>query len=364
MILSKSNVVHYLLEQGLLAWESVVDGDVMVAEVTRRNRNFKVIRRAAQGYFVKQIRNWDPQAIAALAGEAACYRVARSGPEHAALGALVPRDFLYDAQRHVLVSELLADGETLSDYYRRLNAFPPEPARLLGGLFGRLHGDAAPLDAREAAMFHRQVPWILSAHQHGTSLFGAFSAANAQLLTIVQGYPDFERTLDELRQDWHAGSLMHGDFKWDNCVVYRDPSGNGAVALKVVDWELADIGDARWDLGALLSAYVSFWVLSMSASGELLPAQFAATAQYPMERMQPSVRAFWDAYVAARGLDPASASALLAQSVKFGAARMIQTAYEYMQNSAQIAPNALLLLQVSFNLLRDPQDAVTNLLGL
>ena len=34
MILSKSNVVHYLLEQGLLALESVVDGDLMVVDVT------------------------------------------------------------------------------------------------------------------------------------------------------------------------------------------------------------------------------------------------------------------------------------------------------------------------------------------
>ena len=43
---------------------------------------------------------------------------------------------------------------------------------------------------------------------------------------------------------------------------------------------------------------------------------------------------------------------------------MIQTAYESMQYSPQIMSNALCLLQVSFNILRDPQEAVTHLLGI
>jgi hypothetical protein len=365
MILSKSNVVHYLLEQNLLALDSVVDGDLMIVDTTRRNRNFKIIRRKAQGYFVKQIQNWDPQTVAGLAIEATCYRVARNGPPSAAIAHLVPRDFLYDSQRHVLVTELFAQGESLSDHHRRLNAFPLEPARQLGTLFGRFHRDeGAPFgDQRETAAFRRQVPWILSAHQHGTQLFSALSAANAQLLQIVQSYPDFQRALDELRQEWRSDQLTHGDVKWDNCVVYPATSGT-ALALKVVDWELADLGDQRWDLGALLQAYISFWVLSMRMSGELLPAQFADTAQYSIESMQPAIRAFWQSYVDARELDRPAAAALLTLSMKFGAARMIQTAYEYMQYSPRISPNALCLLQVSFNILKTPSQAVTDLLGL
>ena len=366
MILSKSNVVHYLLEQGLIALDSVVDGDLMVADATRRNRNFKIIRRQAQGYFVKQIQNWDQQTIAGLAGEATCYRLALNAPKLTALARLVPRDFLYDSQRHVLVTELLADGETLTDHHRRLNAFPVEPARLLGELFGGLHNEEPGSlgNSPEAAVFRRQIPWILWAHQHGTHLFTTLSAANSQLLQIVQRYPEFQRTLDELRQAWQPDRLMHGDIKWDNCVVYPDKLAGGALALKAVDWELADIGDLRWDLGALLQSYISFWVLSMQMSGEIPPAQLAETAQYPIEKMQPSIRAFWTSYVKVRALDRDTASALLALSMKFGAARMIQTAYEYMQFAPQISPNALCLLQVSFNILKEPSEAVTHLLGL
>jgi hypothetical protein len=198
MILSRSNVVHYLLEQGLVGLESVVDGDLVVADATRRNRNFKIIRRSQQGYFVKQIGTWDPPAVATLGAEATCYRLARTAPEFAVLASLVPRDFLYDSQRHVLVTELLADSESLTDYHRRLNSFPIETARLLGTQFGRLHREPMPsLAGRpEAAGLRRQLPWVLSAHQHGTNLFAALSGANAQLLQIVQSYPDFQRTFD------------------------------------------------------------------------------------------------------------------------------------------------------------------------
>jgi aminoglycoside phosphotransferase (APT) family kinase protein len=155
---------------------------------------------------------------------------------------------------------------------------------------------------------------------------------------------------------------MHGDVKWDNCVVYRTPAPDGPLTVKVVDWELADLGDARWDIGALRQAYISFWVMSMRLGGDMLPAQFESTAQYPIEAMQPSARAFWHAYIEARGLERSAAQAMLVASMKYGAARMIQTAYESMQFSPQILPNALCLLQVSFNILKAPQEAVTQLL--
>src|SRR5206468_4179248 len=119
--------------------------------------------------------NWDPQTVSTLASEAMCYRLARSGPPFAPLAALAPRDFLYDPQRHVLVTELLPENESLSDHHRRLNVFPADTARLLGGLFGRLHRDPVPIEGRpEAAAFRRQPPWILAAgHQASTNLFGA-----------------------------------------------------------------------------------------------------------------------------------------------------------------------------------------------
>jgi hypothetical protein len=370
MILSRSNVVDYLLDQGLLTPDAVVDGDLIISDATRRNRNFKVMRGAQQGYFIKQIQAWDPQTVATLAAEATCYRLAREMPELSTLAEIVPHDCLYDRQRHVLVTDLLPEAESLMDHHRRLNGFPPELARLLGMQFGRLHRQPMPaLEGRpEASAFRRQPPWALSSHQ-GANMFRDLSGGSSRLLQIIQNYPDFQRTFDEMRADWRITHLMHGDLKWENCVVYPQgpfPHGaaDGALATKIVDWELSDLGDPSWDIGGLLQSYICFWVLTMRFDADLPPAQIEQTSPYPIEGMQPSIQAFWAAYIAELQLDRLAAEVLLIRSVKYGAARMIQTAYESMQYAPQILPGTLGLLQVSFNILKDPRKAATQLLGL
>ena len=146
--------------------------------------------------------------------------------------------------------------------------------------------------------------------------------------------------------------------KWDNCVVYRANGDGEELGFKIVDWELADIGDRRWDVGAILQAYLSFWIMSIPVNSEMSPAQFVELAQYPLEDMQPAIRAFWKAYLETLQLEGPEAAQLLETCVQYGAARMIQTAYEYMQFSPQITPSALYLLQVSLNILKSPKEAI------
>src|SRR5215510_409293 len=110
MILTRNNLIDYLLERGLLSFESVVDGSVMVVEASRRNRNFKVVRKDNHpGYFVKQIKEWEPQSIATLQCEATCYWLAQNDANlsDTELVDLMPRYHLYDSARHTLVTELL-----------------------------------------------------------------------------------------------------------------------------------------------------------------------------------------------------------------------------------------------------------------
>src|SRR5215475_4720191 len=114
MVLTTQNIVHYLLERGLLSRESVVDGDLWIVETTRRNRNYKVIRRQAPGYFVKQVQNVDQQAIASLRCESSCYWLAKNDPAFAALSPLLPGYHDFDAAANVLILDLLDGSESLS----------------------------------------------------------------------------------------------------------------------------------------------------------------------------------------------------------------------------------------------------------
>ena len=67
MFLTAYNLPHYLMSKGLISAQSVVDGDFVLAEAGRRNRNFKVMRRQQPGLFVKQIKSMEAQAITTIA---------------------------------------------------------------------------------------------------------------------------------------------------------------------------------------------------------------------------------------------------------------------------------------------------------
>ena len=363
MLLSANTVTHYLIERGLVSLDTVVDGDLIVVESSSRNRNFKIILKSSPGFFVKQAQQWDSQATGLLQREASCYWLAANDPGFASLASHVPHFELYDPARRILVMELLPDGENLRDYHRRLAAFPLTVAAHLGQIIGTYHQTIL-LSAAEhanAAAFPRTIPWILSAHRLGESPTQTFGAANQQILTIINQYADFHKYLDALREQWRFDSFIHGDMKWENCIVYQR---NGELQVKVIDWETADLGDPCWDVGAILQAYLIFWIMSMPIQGTLPPAEYLSMTPYPIEAMQPAIRAFWLAYVRSRNLAGVEQQDILHLSMRYAAARMLQTAFEYMVYSPQITTNALSMLQVSLNILSDTQNAVKDLLNL
>ena len=113
MLLTSTNLCHYLLARRIISKDTVVNAAFVAIDVSRRNRNFQVFCGAQGGYFVKQIQSWDPQSVAMLQSEAACYWLARHDDAFAGLAALTPEFHAYDVARHVLITGLLADSENL-----------------------------------------------------------------------------------------------------------------------------------------------------------------------------------------------------------------------------------------------------------
>jgi hypothetical protein len=366
MFLTLKNVVPYLLECGLVHPETIVNGEVMIVATPRRNLNFKIVRKRGEGLFVKQIQVWNAQTSAEMQREAACYWLPGQDEAFEALRTMVPKYKHYDSARAILITELLPDGENLSDYHRRLGNFPVEAGEALGSALASYHRITNEKLAgnKHLAMFPKMPPWILSVHQTRPGLFNDLSKGNAQMIGVVQQYPDFQRTLDHLRVEWQTTSLIHGDMKWDNCIVEKPADSGSSFTLRVVDWELADIGDAAWDAGAIFQAYLSWWIFSINAPAGMPPAQSLHLARYRIESMHPAIRRFWESYCEAMGLTGADAGKWLERSVRYAAARMIQTVYEHAQQASQLAASGLCLLQVSMNILLRPQEAICELLAL
>jgi hypothetical protein len=366
MLLDSNSVVYYALQKGFLGIDSVVDGDLIVVEAPRRNRNFKLKQQHHSGLFVKQVQQLDPQAMATLKRESACYSMAWETPELATLTKLLPKFRTYDPIRHVLVLELLTGYETLVEYHYRLGAFPVEVATVLAKGLGAYHKEAwEKLEKTpRASLFPKAAPWALSIHLQQPEWFQSLSAANVRLLQIVKQYQQFASILDSLRAQWHFGSLIHGDMKWDNCLIHAGSDNNGTPELKIVDWEMADLGDPLWDVAALLQAYLSHWIISMPINPGATIEQNMAASAWPLETIQLPMRALWHTYRDVAAISQKEIRPLLLRTIRYAAARMIQTAYETLSFATHVNANALYLLQVSMNVLLNPEEAREELFGI
>ena len=353
--MNKNDLVHYLLERGLLDRRAVVDGDVMVVEGARRHHNYSVVRREGTGLFVKQMQPDQPFSAQTLQKEAACYVMMESDPALAEIHAIMPRFRAYDPDRHILVLELIGDSENLSEHHRRVNGFPEEIARRIGELLARYHNVSSRelLPRASSAIFQGQPPWILSFHLMPRGSVQNLSAANGQFMSILQSYPDFGQALDRLRMAWRHNALMHGDMKFDNVVV-------GTDSMHVVDWELADVGDCAWDTSSILQAYLSWWISTLAQIPSDTPTD---AAQYPLETIQPAIHAFWDTYTSSRGMSAREADAELERAVAYAGARMLQTVYESMAWAPALTQHAVWQVQACMNILKEPRAAATDLLG-
>lgn len=358
--------VPYLLERKLIGPEAVVDGGLTVRSAARRNRNLRV-ETPAGGYLIKQPDDPTLGGHHTLRAEAAFYSFCQQEPAVAAARGVVPNCVYYDPERALLALELLPAAVPLWHRFWAGGpaAFPHDVGRRLGGALGAVHRAFAAsgvLADPRLAWLSAATPWVMSVHQPGPELLATISPANYLTLRILQTQGELSTALDRLRALWAPTTLVHGDVKSDNILVDPpDPAGAGG-AVRLVDWELVQRGDPAWDLAGVLQDTVLFWISGMNlAAGD--PAAMAATAGFPWDVLRAYLRAVWAGYKQAAGLAPEAADELLTRAVAFSGARLVQTAYETAAVANAMPAQAVLLLQVSANLLADPGSAQVQFYG-
>lgn len=346
---------------------AIVDGDYAVVDSARRNRNLKVIYGGG-GYVIKQPDRSAEQSERTLRTEGAFYRLCRDDERAAPVRAHIPRLVAQQPEDGLLVIELLEHAVPLWALYAESEppVFPVEPAARLGRALGTLHATfrrPAFDDAPALQSLPTHAPWILWVHRPGPAILEQLSAANLQTLKIVQQQVGLAVHLDALRRDWRIETLLHGDVKSDNVLVWRRAEDAG-VELRLVDFELIQRGDPAWDVGGALADFLLFWIASIPLDARRRPDEMLAEARYPLSSLQPAVRALWSHYRREAGLEPAVAGEFLARAVRSCAARLIQTAYEQSQEAPALSNPAVALLQVAVNTLADPEGAQLHLFGL
>ncbi len=334
-------------------------------------------RGSGGSLFIKQPPILDDFEAAYLHREAACYQLAHSGSAPT-LARLLPRWLDYDIARPCLVIELLP-GSSLTEFLEQLDTCPPDLSRLLGEGLATYHAVsvfelAQQVEPPESPIFPRKTPWILRLHQ-ADNAGPVTTGGTIAMVDFLRSRPELTAQIEQLNASWRFDSLIHGDMKWDNCIILPTqedtaPQGDAAQQgdaeprLYFVDWELADISDAAWDVGSLLQAFLLSWILSMKAPTGTNPDQLPEYAQVPLRQLQPSALALWHAYCQGRGWNVADARPQLQRTFRHAGARLLQSAYEHLMQVPEMTGQGIVMLQTAADMLHDPDQSAAELLAL
>jgi aminoglycoside phosphotransferase (APT) family kinase protein len=356
-VLDLADVATYLIDRKLLSPSAVVDGGLRVVDVSRRNRVFMVTGELDRCFVLKLPGEAGDRGVVR---EAAVLERLRSADGAGKLASRLPAVVAYDNVAGVLILEATPDAPDLVRHHAR-GRFSCGLAREAGRVLALLHAipptvlsGLAPLDPT----------WILRVHRPDLDTLRTLSAASVELVRTIQGSEELCTRLDKLLASWRVESVIHGDVRWDNWLALRGRDSTRRTRLVLIDWEMSGPGDPGLDIGTFFGEYLRAWLLSIPIVDPREPGGLLGHARFPLRRIQPALRSFWDAYTYHRALPAAELSRTLLRAAQFTGARLMGAALEEAQTVAELRGSVLHTLQLSANILRRPDEAMAHLLGL
>jgi aminoglycoside phosphotransferase (APT) family kinase protein len=362
-------LIRYLLKEKWIAPANVVGGQVIVTNVSRRHCNLRVECSTARSLFLKQgidaVTNRSPE-LGSVAYEAEVYRLLGALFGHKSFTKCLPALHAFARKHNLLILEGVRSTSNWADYFHSGGRFRTQMGSHLGRGLAALHRVSAA--ARTEITKHLGTaatpPWILSVPEPHHWIYLNSSTATRALLELIQQAQDLGAALAGFKKEWRYTCLIHGDLKWENLLVSTRAANSSGRQLIITDWELARLGDPRWDLGAALSEYIHCWLSSIPVAALEEPDAYLHLARFPLERMQPSIRALWRTYTRAMGFSDDELGPWLMRSVQYAGVRLVQRAFEQAQVESRLSASAVLLVQLCSNIVARPLEAAAQLLGI
>jgi aminoglycoside phosphotransferase (APT) family kinase protein len=156
---------------------------------------------------------------------------------------VLPKALLIDERRGVLVLAAAPPDHVGSALLSAGWRPEPQVAAALGRSLAEVHEGT-----RGVPVPHEVSSGVLGLPDVGAAVLGLDRARG--LAATVGRDPVLAPVLQRAARSWAPSCLVHGDVKWDNCLVHRDTT---PPTVQLVDWELAGWGDPAWDLAAALA---------------------------------------------------------------------------------------------------------------
>jgi Phosphotransferase enzyme family len=364
MLLTETNLVHYLLDRGLFDKASWLRGAFSCQTGNSRHKNFIVNKDFENNcYFIKQALGSSTEKIHSLHREGLFYEMAVTGKEFPALQKYLPVLLQHDQINAILVLQYLAGYTSIYDlllYQQDLNT--ATAGELANALFA-LH--STPAEAVEkltdTGVVSVQKPWILTLPElKSFSANAVRSEAEAAGLHLIFDVPGFMQLMEEAGRLWVPDCIVHGDSKLNNFLVKTDNTETGASSLKLIDWELFNTGDPLWDLATVFQSALTAWVISEDAVYKT----GTGVKAFDSVNMQLFISACFTNYAAVNNWNDAETRAKLEKCTAFCGLRLLHNFFETTPHARSLRPYSARILQLAYNILSNPLEAAQQVLGI
>ncbi len=228
-------LLRRLVDEGLVNSTAVLDGRVVVCDMSRSNP-VGLVEVDGRAAFVVKGGTISADGVNPIESEIAFYRWL--GAQEATEG-LAPRSILNLSHDAAMVTEPLVDAVSL---HEALASRPLAHESLIGQL-GRMLGTLHRARLGPRALSARR-PWILDVPSGQEPIIAIGNAPATRMIGDILQCPPVIAAIAGL--DRHGRPEHHPrDIKFDNVLVTSD-------RMFLVDWELAGVGEPVWDLAGVV----------------------------------------------------------------------------------------------------------------
>lgn len=376
-LLSNQNVFQYLIDCGLCTQqeESLIDIELKPA----KNFNLLVTLPDGRKLLIKQERyNQKGKTLGEFVNEWRIHDFLQNFANLSHIRPLLSEALHFDADNSIIVFNYLNDYRDLADFYSKENIFPTQIAASVGRNLASIHRltfdnpEYGELLQNSEDDFSQKTPKLSGDLDKITPrVFGTVPANGLKFFALYQRYDSLAQAIADLSNAFTPSCLTHNDLKLNNILLslnWEEAVDNKSLQtesiIRFIDWERNGWGDPANDLGTLISSYLQIWLYSMITSKTIAIEESLRLATTPLERLQPSIAALLNAYLANFPEILELRPDFLPRVVQFCGLALIIAIQAALQHEKAFGNSGICMLQVAKSLLCRPEVSIPTVFGI
>lgn len=392
--LSSKNVFDYLIERGLCTEAEKASGQVELKPA----KNFNLLLRFPEGrsLLVKQEPyHSEGKTAGEFLREGRVHQFFHQFPALTTAQPWLPEILDFDAENSIMVIHYLDDHRDLIDFYSKENLFPTHIAASIGRILATIHRltwnqpeyqdyfsqqlDQTPEDysgEEKADQADNRAVNISAAltkglGRIGPEVFGQVPADGLKFFALYQRFDSLGQAIETLSQSVQANCLTHNDLKlnnillpnhWDQSIASH-PDSAASIQLRLIDWERSSWGDPAFDLGSIITSYLTLWLGSLAVSKSIGIEEALRLAMTPLDVLQPTLAALASTYFATFPEILEHRPDFLNRAMQFAGLGLVQAIQSILQHQKTFGNSGICMLQVAKTLLCRPETSVITVFG-